>query len=115
MPDLLTIQWGILTFENLGPFNGWTGPGGPGIYAVMVKPKPATAPNDYRILYFGEAEELSSSAFFNGHPKIRCCISEAGKTDLLFFAMLPMSGSDVNKRKQAVRELAEQFRPPCNW
>jgi hypothetical protein len=111
----LTIQWGNTVFENLAPLTGWAGEGGEGLFAVMVRPKPETAPNDYRILYIGEAEDLSSAEFFRSHPKYRCCVSEAEKVDLLYFAVRPAPNTSPVQRKQMVRELAEAVRPICNW
>jgi hypothetical protein len=111
----LTIQWANTVFENLAQFNGWAGPGGEGMFAVMVRPQPDLAPNDYRCLFIGEADDLSSSEFFRANPKFRCCISEAEKMDLLYFAARPMPNTSPVERKQAVRELAEAVRPICNW
>lgn len=111
----LTIQWGDVVFEGLGPLSGWVGEGGPGIFAVMVRPKPDEAPNDHRILYFGEAENLTSGESFRQHPKYVCCVSEAGKADYLQFAFKPLPNTSPVQRKQAVRDLAAQFNAICNW
>jgi hypothetical protein len=111
----LNIQWGEVPFENLGPFNGWTGPGGPGVFVVMVQPNKETAPTDYRALFFGEAENLADSEFFRSHPKFRCCVSEAERADNLFFAALPMPDASPVQRKQVQRLLIDEFHPVCNW
>ena len=111
----LTIQFGEVPFENLGPFNGWSGPGGSGIFVVLVQPNRKEAPNDYKALYFGEAENLSGSEFFRTHPKFRCCVSEAERAENLYFAISPLEGSNVDQRKQIQRLLANEFRTACNY
>jgi hypothetical protein len=113
--DAMAIQWGEVPFENLGPFEGWSGPGGSGLFVVMVQPHPETNPGEYRALFFGETDNLSSSEFFRHHPKFRCCVSEAGKVEGLFFASSPLEGSTQDQRKMVQRLLADQFRPICNW
>lgn len=110
----LTIQWGDTMFVNLAPMTDWAGPGGAGLFVVMVQPDPTNAPGDYRALFFGESENLASADFFRAHPKFRCCVSEAERVDLLWFAASPLEGSPI-ERKQKVRVLADQFHPICNW
>ena len=111
----LTIQFGEVPFENLGPFNGWEGPGGAGMYVVLVQPNREKAPNDYRALFFGEAENLNSTEFFRNHPKFRCCVSEAERADNLYFALSPLEGSTADQRKLIVQMLANEFRTACNY
>jgi hypothetical protein len=111
----LTIQFGEVPFENLGPFNNWDGPGGAGMYVVLVQPNREKAPTDYRALFFGEADNLSSTEFFRIHPKFRCCVSEAERADNLFFAISPLEGSTADQRKQIVQMLANEFRTACNY
>lgn len=111
----LTIEWGGHVFVGLGPLDNWEGPAGPGLYVVLFPPNPDTAPGQFKALYFGEAEELSSAEFFRAHPKYRCCVSEAEKADRLHFAACVMPESTPMDRKQTQRALAEQYRPMCNW
>ncbi len=111
----LTIHWGEVEFENLGPFSGWLGAGGAGLFAVMVQPNAKTNPGDFRVVYFGEHDNLIDSEFFRSHPKFRCCVSEAGNADGLHFAIFPLPDSTAEQRKHIAKLLAEQFRPICNW
>lgn len=111
----LTIQFGEVPFENLGPFNGWMGPGGAGMYVLLVQPNKEKSPNDYRALFFGESDNLISSEFFRNHPKFRCCVSEAERADNLFFAISPLEGSTPEQRKQIVQLLVNDVRTACNY
>jgi hypothetical protein len=111
----LTIQWGDVVFENLAPFNDWVGTGGAGIFVLMIQPDKEKAPNDYKALYFGEAESLTDSEFFRNHPKFRCCVSEAGRAENLFFAAFAMPDTSPIQRKQVQMAFVNQFHPVCNW
>lgn len=111
----LTIQWGEVVFENLGPFSGWLGPGGAGLFVIMVQPNARANPGNYRAVYFGEHEDLSDSEFFRSHAKFRCCVSEAESADSLWIAIFRLPDSTAEQRKHIAKLLAEQFRPICNW
>jgi len=111
----LNIQWGETLFQNLAPFSGWSGPGGPGLFVVMVQPDRQNAPANYKALFFGEADNIADSEFFRIHPKFRCCVSEAERADHLYFAAFPMPDSSPIQRKQLQKLLVDQFHPVCNW
>jgi hypothetical protein len=111
----LTVEWGPVTLQNVAPFPGWMGPGGPGIFVVMTRPKPDTAPNEFKAVYFGEAANLEQAEFFRSHPKFRCCVSEAETADKLYFAIFLMPETTEEQRKNVARALANEFHPICNW
>ncbi len=111
----MTIQWAGVDFLNLAPFPGWEFEGGPGIFAVAMQPDARNKPGDYRMLFVGESEDVSSAEFFRSHPRFVCCVSEAGKVDALYFAVVPMPNSDQAGRKRVVQLLAQELHPVCNW
>lgn len=114
MSDALVINFGGFEFEGIRRLSHWIPPGGPCLYVILFKPKPETAPLDFKILYFGEHENLALENFYANHPKLRCWVSEGGRLDALYIGYHSMPESSLADRKQKVFDLLEVFRPVCN-
>ncbi|MBV6491439.1 MAG: hypothetical protein CNCCGFBP_02037 [Fimbriimonadaceae bacterium] len=111
----MTVQLGDLDFSGVAPIEEWAAPGGECLFAAMVRPDPEKRPADFKVVYFGESANLSSTDQLRENPKFRCWVSEAGSLSNLFIGTIAVPGVDEDTRKRWVRGLCDQYHPICNW
>ncbi len=115
MAGTLEITYGNTTFSGVEQLGSWTPPGGPCVYCVLMRPKPEQEPTNFKVIYFGDHEDLADRDFYGNHPKLRCWISEGGRLDQLFIGFCQLPNSSMADRKQRVLDLVDAIRPICNW
>lgn len=84
----------------------------PGVYAILVY-DPSCRPRPYRVLYFGESQDIYSRAT-TSHEKYDDWRREAGPGVTLYRAFHFMSGSSQAQRQVVETNLIETYNPPCN-
>lgn len=84
-----------------------------GLYAIMIKPDPTSAPDTYTIIYFGESgnfeERLSSS-----HHKYDCWSKRSGPDGEIYYGLHIMKNSTEEQRRELEAQLIERYKPVCN-
>jgi len=110
----MSIKWGQVNFEGPYRLDSWKPPYRAGIYAIMMKPDPQNKPNTYKILYFGESENMSERGFYKNHHKYNCWLREAGSLRNLFIGYYLMPDSTLFQRKSLEQQLIDQYKPKCN-
>ncbi|MFQ6061370.1 MAG: hypothetical protein ACE5KV_08810 [Thermoplasmata archaeon] len=109
----MSIELGGLNFGGPFPVSEWESPRESAVYAIMMR-DPAGDPNRFRILYFGESENLSERGFWRSHQKFGCWINKAGSTENLFIGVHPMPNSTQAERRSVESRLIAQYGPDCN-
>ena len=101
-------------YEFDGPYAaaGWTPPSSGGIYAVMVYDA-AYNPLPYRVIFFGQAHDLSNRGLLRAHPKVPEWLAAAG-TRGLYVATYAMPGSTELTRLAVETHLVHHYQPECN-
>ena len=84
----------------------------PGLYAVLVY-DPSASPRPYRVIYFGQARDLSDRVT-GSHEKYLSWCTAAGGSANLYVAFHWMLGSIESQRTIAERELIQHYAPECN-
>lgn len=110
----MSIVWDNYVFEGPWSLNTWNPPVRAGIYAIMCKPYPLTQPDTYRIIYFGETENLAERGFPWSHHASRCWINQAGSQSNLYVGVYRMPGSTKAQRLLVERALTQRYHPACN-
>lgn len=114
----MTIKWGrTIEIEFDGPISmeEWTPPRCATIYAIMIKPDSRNRPNTFRIIYFGESENLSERGFYNSHHKYSCWHENASEINSdIFIGIYRMPNSTEERRKEIERSLINDYNPVCN-
>ena len=90
----------------------WTPPSCGGIYAVMVY-DPAYSPLPYRVIFFGQAHDLSSRGLLRAHPKYPRWRAAAGSRGL-YVASYEMPGATELTRLAVQTHLVHHYQPECN-
>jgi hypothetical protein len=98
-----------------GPYAAarWTPPSHGGIFAVMVY-DPAFNPLPYRVVYFGQAHDLSNRGLLRAHPKYSDWVAAAGGARGLYVATYGMPGSSEMTRLAVETHLVHHYQPQCN-
>lgn len=103
------ISLGRYKFINPKKITDFTAPKFAGVYAIMI-PDLNVKPAPFRVIYFGESEDLSERGFLKSHHKYECWLREAGEEDILFISIYPMPKSKVEDRKSVENELIQAYR-----
>jgi hypothetical protein len=101
-------------FEGPRVLAGWSPPAAAGVFVVMYRPAPESAPDRYAVIYVGQAEDLSSAGFPFRHPASACWIRRAGGKYDVHVATYEIPGGLLGHRQQLVDELLAVYRPQCN-
>jgi hypothetical protein len=110
----MSITWGNINFEGPYSLTNWDPPYRAAVYAIMMKPDPQNDPATYRILYFGESENLSDRGFYRSHHKYDCWIKYAKSDSNLFIGIYPMPNSTKVERQEIESMLKQKHHPDCN-
>lgn len=110
----MSIKWGNVAFDGPYPITDWDPPYRAAVYAIMMKPDPANRPKTYRILYFGESENLSERGFYRSHHKYDCWLEEAGSDSNLYIGIHLMPNSTKEERTAVESALIDEYQPTCN-
>ena len=86
--------------------------GGPGVYAILTV-DPDVKPRPFRVLYFGESEDIGSRAT-STHESYSSWQREAGPNGKLYRALYWMLESTQKQRQVVESTLIEAYTPPCN-
>jgi hypothetical protein len=92
--------------ESLSPLPG------AGLYAVLVADGSAS-PRPFRVLYFGESENIDRRAS-SSHERYGDWCATAGGGEKLFVAYCWMIGSSKDERTSVESGLIGHYRPRCN-
>jgi len=102
------------------PFDGprvlaaWTPPAVAGVYVVLYRPEPDTAPERHAVIYVGHSEDLTTEGFPFRHPAAPCWIRRAGGRYDVRVATYQIPGGQIGHRQQVAEELIAVYRPQCN-
>jgi hypothetical protein len=102
------------SFEGPRVLGGWTPPKSPGVYAIAYKPDPAGKPDQFAVIYVGQADDLSAERLPFNHPQAACWIRRAGSRWKVYICTLEAPGALRSHREQIVRELCATYQPSCN-
>jgi hypothetical protein len=73
-----------------------------------------TSDGKYRIIYFGESENLSQRGFLAGHHQYECFLKQAGSENNLYIGTYEMPNSTQDDRRNVEQSLIRQYDPVCN-
>ncbi len=113
----MSISWGMrqrFKFTSAGALSSWTPPVIPAVYAITYKQDPQNKPKSHTVLYFGQAEDISTQSEVY-HRSVLEVWSEHGRDvrDLFIFVH-PMPGSSSHERGQVHQQLIAEYGPECN-
>jgi len=108
-------MWGDKGFYGPYPISMWNPPHRAAVYAIMTKPDPLNMPSSYRILCFGESDNLSERRFYRSHHKFNCLINYAGSEENLYIGIHLMPDSTLVERKEVESNLIDRYKPVCNY
>jgi hypothetical protein len=109
----MAIRYGGYVFDAPAPVAQWSAPHRAGVYAILVADQ-TYHPMPFKVIYFGEAADLSERGFLKGHPKYSRWIREAGSEQSLYIAVYPMSESTAEQRRAVTGRLISEIEPICN-
>jgi len=109
----MSINYSSYHFTDPVSAASWDPPYRSGIYAILT-PDSSIKPKPYRVLYFGESENMSDRGFWKGHHRYRCFISEAASESNLNIAVYLMPNSTSEERRKIEQKLVNDYDPPCN-
>lgn len=100
-PELLPESTGLGSFLE-----------SPGVYAILTD-DPSSRPRPFRVLYFGEAENMQTRATAK-HENFPAWQRETGLFGRLYRAFHAMPGSTQVQRQMVESALIQAYNPPCN-
>jgi len=106
------IRFAKYDFDGPHAAAGWAAPSHGGIYAVMVYDS-AYNPLPYRVIYFGQAHDLSTRGLLKAHPKYPEWLAAGGRRGL-YVATYGMPGSTELTRLAVETHLVHHYQPECN-
>jgi hypothetical protein len=83
-----------------------------GLYAILVY-DPSCTPRPYRVLYFGESENIQTRAT-GTHENYSHWRAQAGPLARICRSLCPLSSATKLQRQQAESALIAKYQPPCN-
>ena len=101
-------------FEGPRALAGWTAPRVPAVYAVMCLDDAVNKPQEFSIIYVGEAADLSTVGFPLKHPKSTAWVARAGNKFNLHICWYEILGGNARHRDQIAKELLAVYEPSCN-
>jgi len=106
---LLSIQ--ILQYEFLGPIllDEWGPPMEKLVFLIMSRKQ-----DRFNIVYVGDCEKTDDRSFFTQHHQFKCWAQQAGSSNSLYLAILPLFDSSVDYRKNVINKIKIRYNPPCN-
>ncbi len=110
----MSITWGDVEFEGPYPITEWEPPRVAAVYAIMMKAEPEDKPTTYRVLYFGESENLDDRGFYKSHHKYSCWKAEAGSDSNIYIGIHRMPNSSRKERREVEGKLIAEYHPVCN-
>lgn len=99
-------------FTEPSPISLTLPPVSSGIYAVMV-PDPSCTPRPYRVIYFGESNNLSRCVTDN-HECFNDWVREAGGAANIYVAFCTTPLLREEQRRWANSDLIAEYQPVCN-
>ena len=107
------IYFANYQFSEPKSLTEWKTEDSDGIYAILIKdPKAKFQP--YKVIDFGESDNLSDANFFKSHQRFDCWIQEAGSESELYIASFDMPNSTIELRRSVVAFLVKYYHPVCN-
>lgn len=110
---LAVIYFANYQFSDPECLLNWTTSEKSGIYAILVQ-DPTSRSKPYKVIYFGESEDMSERGFFKSHYRYDRWIREAGKETEIYISVFPMPGSTPQLRQGIEAFLIKYYRPSCN-
>ena len=101
-------------FEGPRLLAGWTPPEGPGVYAVLYRPDPGSAPERYAVIDVDHADDLSAAGLPFRHPRSPCWVRRAGGRWSVHVAVYEVPGGSRGHRELITSELCSVYRPGCS-
>ena len=105
---------GKIEFEGPYSTSDWAPPNRAAVYAIMRKPDPQNKPHTYRMLYFGESDNLSDRGFWRAHYKYESFKDHAGSDSKIYIGVHRMPNSTTAERKALEKKLVTEYNPICN-
>jgi hypothetical protein len=113
----MIISWGVrqrYKFTAAGALATWTAPVIPAVYAITYKQDPERKPKSHTVLYFGQAEDISTQAAVYNRSVLEVWHDNGGDIKDLFIFVHPMPGSNSWERGQVHQQLIAEYGPECN-
>ena len=113
----MTISWGVrqrFKFTAAGALATWAAPVIPAVYAITYKQDPERKPKSHTVLYFGQAEDISTQAAVYHRSVLEVWNDNGGDIGDLFIFIHPMPGSNSWERGQVHQQLIAEYGPECN-
>ncbi len=83
-----------------------------GLYAILVY-DPSYTPRPFRVLYFGESENIQTRAT-GTHENLSRWRTQAGPVTQIYRSLCPLSSATKLERQQVESALIANYTPPCN-
>jgi len=83
-----------------------------GLYVILVY-DPSCTPRPFRVLYFGESENIQMRAT-GTHENFSHWRAQAGPIAQIYRALCPLFSSTKLERQQVESSLIAKYTPPCN-
>ena len=101
-------------FEGPRVLAGWTPPSRPGVYAILMRPRPDAKPNEFAVIYVGASEDLSREGFPFKHRFAPCWVKRSNDRYSLHICFYEVPGGLPTHRQQIAKELIAVYQPGCN-
>jgi hypothetical protein len=101
-------------FEGPRVLAGWSPLSVPGVFVILYRPDPETAPERHAVIFAGHSADLSGEGLPFRHPAAPCWIRRAGGRYGVLVATYEIPGGGPGHRQQVVDELLAVYQPQCN-
>lgn len=113
----MSISWGVrqrFKFTAAGALETWAPPVMSAVYAITYKQDPERKPKSHTVLYFGQAEDISTQAATYNRTVLDVWNDNGGTLGDLFIFVHPMPGATSWERGQVHQQLIAEYGPECN-
>ncbi len=109
----MSMNYGGNVFDEPTKVESWSTLHRAGLYAILI-PDSRVSPKPFRVIYFGETDNLSKRDFVKTHQAYRNWISTAGSPNDLYIAVCPKPNSTAEQRMLFETQLIAKYDPICN-
>ena len=110
----MSINYSGCLFSEPISLTIWQAPSVSGIYAILV-PDSQARPKPFRVVYFGEAGNLSTRGIGRSHHKYNDWLQQGGTLlSNLYIAIYPTLNFTEQQRLALEAQLIRDYRPACN-
>lgn len=113
----MSISWGRqerYKFASGGQLNSWVPPVTAGVFAITYKQDPGNRPKAHTVLFFGEANDLSTQVSSICQKVINAWTARGGRAYDFYVFFHPMEGSSQFDRLRIHDRLIAEYQPHGN-